>query len=65
MRRNLFPDPIPRTHIQMHFCKDPATCSEGCIGSTNWPEFNHLNEILERENVNVIFVREGIDRSPE
>jgi RHS repeat-associated protein len=52
-RRRLTPDtPNGRTNLELHGCRYPEKCSEGCIGATSTPDRNLLNEDLSLEEGN-------------
>jgi RHS repeat-associated protein len=48
-RRRLTPDPVGRTNLELHGCKNPATCSDGCIGATTNADRDLLNRDLSLE----------------
>jgi uncharacterized protein RhaS with RHS repeats len=48
-RRLTPPTPNGRTDLELHGCRNPATCSEGCIGATTNADRDLLNKDLSLE----------------
>lgn len=54
-RRRLTPDPGRRFAFQMHWCGDPNTCSNGCIGGGSFDELDRLLSLEEGDNFITVF----------